>query len=49
MVFDVDADGLLRVAATDAATGKRREATAFGLNLYGVATGLGEHTMGGGE
>lgn len=45
----MDADGLLRVTVTDLATGQRREATAFGLNLYGIATGVGDDTMGGGD
>ena len=48
-MFDVDADGLLRVAATDKASGHSRQATAWGFNLYGIPTGVSDDTMGGGE
>ena len=49
VVFDVDADGLLRVSATDKASGHSRQATAWGFNLYGTPTGVSDNTMGGGE
>ncbi len=49
VVFDVDADGLLRVAATDKASGHSRQATAWDFNLYGTPTGVSDNSMGGGE
>ena len=49
VTFDVDADGLVRVTATDRASGDTRSATAWGFNLYGLPTGVSDDTMGGGE